>query len=462
MNHPRACWLRFALALGLVLAGTLVVAPAARAVEFDDDGIIAADEVIDDDVFISSDTVMVEGAVNGNLFASGGSVAISGKVNGDVVVAGGDVTVSGLVNGNLAFLGQSLSVEGAIRGSVYALGASLALEPSAAVGRNVFFNGFGMETEPGSGVGRDVLVSGYQALLAGRVDQDVHAEVAALQLEGVVGRDVMAKVSEPGSGPPRGMWWPGMPAMVDPGLRVGEGAQIGGRLVYASPVEQADAIEAAPAGGVIYQPSEEPEVRVGPGQRVGRWLLVRVRDLVTLLVLGGLVVWRAPALLNRLADQARARPLPAAGQGLIVAIVGYVGTAIVAALILILGILLGVVTLGGLARTAFGVGFSGLALTFALFSLAVAYGSKVIVAYLVGRLALQRFGPQHAERGVWSLVLGVMLYVLFRSIPLLGWLIGVAVTCVGLGAMWLLFRQWRSASAPAQVEGGRGVDAASG
>jgi hypothetical protein len=45
-------------------------------------------------------------------------------------------------------------------------------------------------------------------------------------------------------------------------------------------------------------------------------------------------------------------------------------------------------------------------------------------------------------------LLGVVLYVLLRSIPVLGWLIGLLVTFVGLGAMWLLLREARSATEP--------------
>ena len=35
-----------------------------------------------------------------------------------------------------------------------------------------------------------------------RVDQDVNAEVVALEIEGSIGGDVMTQVSEPGEGPP--------------------------------------------------------------------------------------------------------------------------------------------------------------------------------------------------------------------------------------------------------------------
>jgi hypothetical protein len=130
----------------------------------------------------------------------------------------------------------------------------------------------------------------------------------------------------------------------------------------------------------------------------------------------------------------------------VVIILGFVGAAVLVGLVLVVGILLGVVTLGGLAGVTFGIGFSGLSLTFGLFLLSIVYGSKLVVAHMVGELVLQRLLPQYAERAILALTLGVALYVLVRSVPMLGWLIGAIVTLLGLGAMWLLFRQWRGAS----------------
>jgi hypothetical protein len=446
MSRFRTHWfLTLVALLGLVLLGALGIPQVAQAVEFDDDGIIAADEVIDDDVFVSGEIVVVDGTIIGNLIVSGNDVTINGDVNGDVFASGADVKVNGRVNGNVAFIGRSLSVDGEVGGSVFFLGGSAVLEPSAVVGRNVFFNGFGLETKSGSIIERDAVVSGFQALLDGLVERDAQAEVDALEIGGFVGRDVMATVSGPTEGPSVGSWWPGVSKGVNSGLRVTQEAHIGGTLAYVSPVEQADAIEIVPGGGVEYQP-DKSKARPDFRHLAGQWLAARVRDLVTLLVLGGLAVWTRTASLNRLADQARDKPLPAIGWGLGVLVGGHVALVVLAGLILVLGILTSVVTLGGLALTVFGVGFSGLALAFALFWLAIAYGAKLVVAYLVGRLVLQRLIPQYADRAVWPLLLGIVLYVLARSIPLLGWLIGLLVTLAGLGAMWMLFREGRRTS----------------
>jgi len=244
--------------------------------------------------------------------------------------------------------------------------------------------------------------------------------------------------------------------MINPGIRVGEGAKIGGVLRYTSRAQQGNSIASAPAGGVVYQtpqpgktPQEPP--RTSPVVSLGRWILARLRDFVTLLVLGGLAIWLIPALLGRWAERVRATPLPAAGWGLVALILGYAGAALAALVIISLGIFLGIITLGGLARSVFGIGFSSLGLVFTIFTLFVSYGSKLIVSYLAGKLILARLAPQSAEHRFWPLLVGVVVYVLLRSIPFLGWLIGLLVTLLGLGAIWLVFSDEHRQALPATV-----------
>ena len=195
---------------------------------------------------------------------------------------------------------------------------------------------------------------------------------------------------------------------------------------------------------MVYREPDPDEASVGMGAQVGHWVMKRLQDLVTLLVLGGLAVWQLPALLNRLAETVRAKPLPVTGWGLVTITGGYLGAFLAALLLLLVWILLSVVTLGGLARSVLGIGGSGLGLALAVLTLLVAYGSKVVIAYLVGRVVVTRVASQSADRRGWALVIGVVLYVLARSIPLLGWLVGVIVTLAGFGAMWLVLQDWRA------------------
>lgn len=439
MHTNRRNRLRLIVTVGLTLL--LIGATAGRAAAFDfrggDTVTIGASEVVDDDLFIGGNTVVVDGTVNGDLFIGGTNIEVNGTVNGSLFIGG-----------------QTVTINGQVTGSVYGGGMSLALGPQANIGRNALFGGFSLETESGSVVNRDLLMGGYQALLDGEIGRDVKFGGSALELNGKVGGDVVAEVDPPGSDfdPTPFMFTPGMPAAVAPGLRVSEEAAIGGQLTYTSSVEQATAIQSAPEGGVAYQtpqPGRTPEPQPGVGFtfNIFSWIFDRIRDFATLMLLGALVVWKLPSPLASATEQARAKLLPSAGWGLVVVIMGYVGALIVGVIILVVGILFGIITLGGLSQTIFGVGFSTLSLAFTVFTLLVSYGSKLVVAYLAGKLIVKALAPQAADNKWWPLVVGVSLYVLFRSIPLLGWLIGVVVTLVGLGAMWLFFRQWQAARA---------------
>lgn len=422
-------WTQLAV-FALLVVFTFGLVGSARAVEFIEGEFIAADEVIDDDVFIAGQNVVVDGTINGNLFTAGSTVTLNGQVNGSMFAGA-----------------QNVSINGEISGSLFVGASAVDLGSTALVERNLFFGGFSISAERGSEVQRDALLGGYQALLAGEVGRDVQAGVAALELTGQVGGDVSAEVGSPSQGGFPSFWGPpGAPPMVAPGLRVGPNAQIGGELNYTSPVEQDGSIDAQPEGGVVFatpQPDRDDRTRVQPrvDLSIFRWFIDRLRDLVTLLVLGGLGLWLLPELFGQAVGIARAQTLPATGWGFVIVIGGYILAATIAIAIFAIGIFFGIVTLGGLAGTVFGVGLSSLGVAFSLFTLLINYGSKALVAFLAGKWLLERISPENAEGKVFPLVLGVLVYVLLRAIPLLGWLLAVFVTLLGMGAIWLLLRE---------------------
>lgn len=431
MKILRKSWLYFVIPALIALVASLSFVQSAQAVEFDDDGIIAADEVIDDDVFISAENVVVDGTVNGDLFAAGSSVVVNGIVRGSLVAAG-----------------QTILVNGTVEGSLYAGASAIELGSSASIGRNMYAGGFSVVNKSGSQVGRDMLVGGYQVQASGDIGRDLRVGTAALEISGSVGGDVNAEVGDPTTSTPAFPAFfapPGAPAMIPPGLRISSEAEIGGELTYTSELNQSGSINSQPEGGIVFQTPvpdqrEEPSPRVSIELQIGRWLVRRLRDFLTLLALGALAIWLIPNLLDRWTQRVADEPLPSGLWGLISILVGYAGSLLIGLIILAVGLLLGVVTLGGLSRTVFGVGFSTLGFAFTIFTLFVSYGSKVIVAILGGRLILERLAPTAAENRWLPLVLGVSIYVLLRSIFLLGPLFGFFVTLLGLGAVVLVFR----------------------
>jgi hypothetical protein len=202
---------------------------------------------------------------------------------------------------------------------------------------------------------------------------------------------------------------------------------------------------AAPLRELLTPPSRQNQDEE-PGGRdtiLPAWLVARMGELVALLLVGALAVWLIPSRLKGWTAQLRAKPLPAAGFGLLALAVfanGLVIALVLGALILVTGLWLGSVALWELAFLFWGIAYSCLILAFSLFALAVFYGSKVIVAYLVGGLILGRFAPRAAEYRILKLLLGLALYIVLRSIPTLGWVIEVIIMVLGLGAIWLAFR----------------------
>lgn len=418
------------IAAGLLLLGALGATQVARAFETDDDGIIAADEVIDDDVLIEHDVVVVDGVVNGNLIVFASRTEINGTVGGDVILSCANVTINGQVRGSVAFAGQKLRLNGTVDGSVFSTGRSVLYSSSASVGRNVFFAGFDLEAEEGSSIGRDLRIAAYQALLAGRVGRHVQAEVSALVIEGSIGGDVVATVDAPESAPPFDFF--GLPPGIDSGLRVAEQAQIDGRLTYTSPENQSEGIRCTPGGGVEHRLPEKITVTIDP---MHNCFVSRMRDLITMLVLGSLAAWAAPSLLKRPADQLQAHPFLAGGWGIAIFTVLCVGLLLLMGMLTILWFLLIAVGLGDLSTILTGITGSALWLLLILVWLVIAYGAELILAYLVGRLLLRRFAPAPAAKPIWPLLLGLALYMPIRAIPILGLGINIVIAFLGLGAV---------------------------
>jgi uncharacterized membrane protein len=121
-----------------------------------------------------------------------------------------------------------------------------------------------------------------------------------------------------------------------------------------------------------------------------------------------------------------------------VALIGVV--LLVAVLILMLGVGLGALGLWDLAWAVWGVGFTSLGLAFWLSLLFVSYGTKIIVAFLVGTFILRRLAPKSLQYKILPLLLGLLIYVLLAWLPYFGWVVAVLVNAVGLGAAWLAYR----------------------
>ena len=155
----------------------------------------------------------------------------------------------------------------------------------------------------------------------------------------------------------------------------------------------------------------------------------------------------------------RTKPGGSLGWGIISLIVGYTAILVTLLLIIILGILLAIVTLGGLANAVFGIGLSGLGMIFSAFTLLVIYGSKVVVAYLCGDLILTRIRTADDNLRILALLIGIGIYMLLRFIPIVSQIIGILATLLGLGGMALAWKARKKENL--QIETGEALAASS-
>jgi cytoskeletal protein CcmA (bactofilin family) len=390
--------------------------------------------------------------VNDDLYAAGNTVTIDGTVNGDLVAVASLVTINGTVNGDVLAAAQAVVINGLVSDDVRAAGQAIVLAPGARVNGDLAVGALSLESRSGSVVEGDLLVGAYQALLAGGIGQNIRGGLDRMELRGAVGGDVDVEVSgdqqvsavqfSPAGTVP-------IPA-VQPNLTIAESAQIGGKLIYRSTADATVSPTARITGGTAFEQQPLPSAAITAPSAV--WLGY-VRRLAGLLLAGLLLLWLAPMWTRRLADRLEAQPLPSLGWGA-VAFVAFIA-AMLGILIatIVLAVIFGFLTLGGLVAMIVSLGVlvgAGMVIGYIAFS---AYLAEGIVAYAAGRWLLRRTRPAWAKQPVVPLVVGLVLYVVLRAIPWVGWLIGMLVVLLALGALWAWARATFSRARPMPITG---------
>ena len=366
-------------------------------------------------------------------------------------MAGGIIRINGTVEGDLWAAGQTVIVNGTLKDDARIAGYALTV--GGEVVDDLLAAGFSLENERGSSAGGDLLFAGYQALLAGDVTGNADVAGGAVRIDGTVGGHVNVDLgdAEPGERMPPGFpFAPNLPPVswIPGGLTLGSGASIGGDLSYKACCEIAIPAGAV-AGEVEFErrvPAVEPE-RVeprapSPALRVGGWFVRQLRRLATLLVVGVLMMWLVPDWTRKVSDIVRTKPLLSLGWGVVV-IAGFaVGMLALLIVTMLLAVVFGVVTLGGLAGRIVALGSIAMSTVAFSFSITWAYVTRIAISLLLGQLVFKLFSSTAAEHRWWPMLLGVLIFIAITAIPVLGWLATLATVLLGLGAVWLWFQSW--------------------
>jgi cytoskeletal protein CcmA (bactofilin family) len=413
------------------LLAILSMAIATPALAFDGrtggDIVIKADEVINDDLYVTAENFTLDGTVKGDLFVMGNTITINGTVEGDLFAGGETIVINGTVNGDTRIGG-----------------AALQIGETAVLGEDLLAGGASLETKDGSTTGGDLLVGSGQTLLAGDVAGDVFAGTGALELRGEFGGDVTAEVGDAVEGQSAPSIYMrdieiSLPS-VKSGLTVSEDAVIKGDLVY---TQSSDLnIPSGVVAGKITrnEPAVDGEYTyVAPtaAELAMDWTFDLFRTIATIILLGLLLGWLAPKFVNLLGEKIQGTPIASVGWGVVACAAVFFTLLLILVTMIIGALFFGVLTLGWVS---FWIILVGALSIFALgigFCLVIFFLAQIVVAWLGGRMILNKLNPGLAESKVWPLVLGAVLVALLTSLPLVGPVLSILIVLAGLGALWI-------------------------
>jgi hypothetical protein len=152
--------------------------------------LIPAGQVIDDDLFAAGSKVVIDGTVNGDVFAFAGEVVVRGRINGELFAFAGTVSTSDTIRGPARIFAGNIKQSGHIAGNYTVFGGKVRMIGS--LGRDAAIR-CGQADISGA-VGRDLDLEAKQASVSGAVGNDASLRARSLTLGKLaVGRDLVYK-----------------------------------------------------------------------------------------------------------------------------------------------------------------------------------------------------------------------------------------------------------------------------
>lgn len=335
--------------------------------------VLPAGSVYQGDYFAFGDSVEISGQVNGDVYIAANQIVIDGQVNGDVIVVGGSVDISGLVSHNVRCLAGQILISGHIGNSVTAVAGNVQLLASATIGNNV-------------------VVTAGNVDLSSKIGSNVTVVASNLRISSYIGNNIQAYVGQ---------------------LRITSKAYIGGGIDYRSSttvwLDQGAVIE----GTITHHPSLVHELIQGTWIQsllVGGKVVALLMNFIYTLVVGLILIKMFPKNLENALHVLKANPWKAFSWGLMLLFL-----LPLASLILLMTIL--------------GVPF---ALTLIAANIIGFYTAKIYTVFWASNHIFSKFKMRANRLPV--LTLGLILYFIVTSIPVLGVIVSFAAMLFGVGA----------------------------
>ncbi len=136
------------------------------------------EEILHDDLYVSGETVEINGIVDGDVYIAANTISITGTISDDLYITGETATISGNIYGNLTVFASNIDLSGSVSGNCYLFGGTVNSTGSitddlVAVGGNVYTKGL---------VDEDLIVLGGNVNVESTVAEDLVAFGSKLSL----------------------------------------------------------------------------------------------------------------------------------------------------------------------------------------------------------------------------------------------------------------------------------------
>jgi hypothetical protein len=349
-------------------------------------GVVLAGGGVDDKLRSGQEVVVGEDeTVAHDLYAFAGSVVVEGIVEGDLVTGSGGVTINGRVEGDLTVGSGQVVINGEVTGDVRA-GTGL-ITVNGSIGEDLLVASGRMTITDSGSIGEDLIFTSGQVVVDGDVTGSILGIAGEYTRNGTVGgtEDVT----------------------IDPG--------------------------AAP------QPPPTEDVTGLLGDALRQW--------VTVVLLGGLLLLVAPRAVLASEEALRRRPIASAGLGLGVIVGCLVGVIALFLFMILAAIAFGSITLDALAGLVIWGGILTFLVGTFLLVVAASYLVDAVVGMAIARLAMRDWATSRWHEFA-LLVGGSFVVVLVTSLPAIGGVAKLVVIVLGLGAMAVAFGEWWSGRNP--------------
>lgn len=373
---------KYFISLSILVLGLAVVSQAlAGTAKMGERYRLESGETISENLYVGSGDVNVAGNVLGDFIAGGGNVTITGSVEKDTMLAGGSLNILGMTGEDLRVAGGNIIVGDNVGGDLVAVGGSV-------------------QVLSGVTVGGEALVAGGSVVIDGTIQKDLVVSGGDVQINGRVMGNVRAK-------------------RVDR-LTIGSNAVIEGNLDYGSRRE-AVISEGARIGGAVNFDQITKPARYSRGVEKG--FMAALLGLFTLIALAKLAIIATAAFLLiyffksgivQVSEEIGNNFGREVLRGFIVMVTVPAGAAVLALTIL------------GLIPAMFAMlGYAGLMLTASIYS-GVFFGSWLHKKYY----------KREMMEVNWKIALGgIVALALVGALPLVGWIIDLAVMLAALGGL---------------------------